>query len=330
MKHAVLLPFLFCLAWAVAGCGGNQSVLDPKSGPAAELTQLSWILFALGAFVLLIVVVAIALACAGTQTVRSALASHAMVVSGGIAFPVIVLTILLGYGVWLTGGSQARLNEGASLRIKIVGEQWWWRIAYEERGGRSIASANELRIPVGRPALLELTSADVIHSFWVPSLAGKLDMMPGRITRLRLEANVSGIFRGQCAEYCGGPHALMAFEVVAMPPEEFDAWLASQAAPADDPATPAAQRGRELFLSAGCGACHSVRGTEAVGTIGPDLTHLGSRRSVGLDTNQLSAATIANFIHDGQHIKPRNLMPPYRIFTPSDLSALSIYLAELK
>jgi cytochrome c oxidase subunit 2 len=329
MRHAVLLPFLFCVALAVAGCGGNQSVLNPKSDPAVELAQLSWILFALGAFVLLIVVVAIALACVGTQAVRSALASHGMVVSGGIAFPVIVLTALLSYGVWLTGGSQARLNEGALLRIKIVGEQWWWRIAYEDRGGQ-IASANELRIPVGRPALLELTSADVIHSFWVPNLAGKLDMMPGRTTRLRPEANASGIYRGQCAEYCGGPHALMAFEVVAMPPEEFDAWLASQAAPANDPATPAAQRGRELFMSAGCGACHSVRGTEAVGTIGPDLTHLGSRRSVGLDTNQLSAATIANFSRDGQHIKPGNLMPPYRIFTPGDLSALSIYLAELK
>jgi len=330
LKHAALLQFIFCLAWAVAGCGGNQSVLNPKSGPAAELTQLSWILFALGAFVLLIVVVAIALACVGTQAVKSALASHGMVVAGGIAFPVIALTTLLSYGVWLTGGSQARLNEETSLRIKIVGEQWWWRIAYENRGGQSIVSANELRIPVGRPALLELTSADVIHSFWVPNLAGKLDMMPGRTTRLRLEANTAGIFRGQCAEYCGGPHALMAFEVVTMPPEEFEAWLERQAAPVNEPATPTAQRGRELFMSAGCGACHSIRGNEAAGTIGPDLTHLGSRRSVGLDTNQLSAATIANFIRNGQHIKPGNLMPPYRIFAPDDLSALSIYLAELK
>jgi cytochrome c oxidase subunit 2 len=330
MKHTGLLLFVIGVAAGVAGCSGNQSVLNPKSNPAAELTQLSWVLFALGALVLLIVVVAIALAYVGTQAVRSALASHGMVVSGGIAFPVIVLTVLLGYGVWLTRGSQARLNEETSLRIKIVGEQWWWRIAYEDREGQSIVSANELRIPVGRPALLELTSADVIHSFWVPNLAGKLDMMPGRTTRLRLEANESGIYRGQCAEYCGGPHALMAFEVVAMPPEEFDAWLKRQTAPANDPATPAARRGRDLFMSAGCGACHSIRGTGAVGTIGPDLTHLGSRRSVGLDTNGLSATTVANFIRDGQHIKPGNLMPPYRIFNPDDLSALSIYLSELK
>lgn len=330
MKHAVLLPFLLCVAWAVAGCGGNQSALNPRSDPAAELAQLSWILFALGAFVFLIVIAAIALACVGTQAVRSALASHGMVVSGGIIFPVAVLTALLIYGVWLTGGSQARLKEAGSLRIKIVGEQWWWRINYEDREGQSIASANELRIPVGRPALLELTSADVIHSFWIPNLAGKLDMMPGRITRLRLEANASGIFRGQCAEYCGGPHALMAFEVVAMPQEEFDAWLASQATPASEPSTAEAQRGRELFMASGCGGCHAVRGTAATGTIGPDLTHLGSRRSVGIDTNRSSAEAIAHFIRDGQHIKPGNLMPPYRIFTTDELSALSIYLSGLK
>jgi cytochrome c oxidase subunit 2 len=330
MKYAGLVPFVIGVAAGAAGCGGNQSVLNPKSDPAAELALLSWILFGLGAFVLLIVIVAIALACVGTQAVRSALASHGMVISGGIAFPVVVLTALLSYGVWLAGGSQARLKEATSLRIRIVGEQWWWRINYETREGQSIASANELRIPVGRPTLLELASADVIHSFWVPSLAGKLDMMPGRTTRLRLDANASGIFRGQCAEYCGGPHALMAFEVVAMPPEEFDAWLESQAAPANDPSTPVTQRGRELFMSAGCGACHSIRGTEAVGTIGPDLTHLGSRRSVGVDTNRSSPEAIANFIREGQHIKPGNPMPPYRIFTTDELSALSIYLAGLK
>ena len=314
----------------VAGCGTNQSVLNPASGHASELASLSWLLFALGTAVLLIVIVATAIAYFGSDRIRAALASQNAVVIGGIAFPVVVLTGLLTTGIWLTRGSQARLQEPANLRISVVGEQWWWRLAYKGPNGQTIAAANELRIPVGRATLLELTSADVIHSFWVPSLAGKIDMIPGRTTRLRLEPSAPGIFRGQCAEYCGGPHALMAFEVVAMPADEFNTWLAGQAEPAMEPVTPEAQRGRDLFVASGCGGCHVVRGTEAAGSIGPDLTHLASRRSVGLDTTPLTPDAIAAFVRDGQHIKPGNLMPPFRIFAPDDLAALSSYLGGLK
>jgi cytochrome c oxidase subunit 2 len=183
---------------------------------------------------------------------------------------------------------------------------------------------------VGRTVLFELRSADVIHSFWVPSLGGKVDMIPGRTTFLRLRADRAGVFRGQCAEYCGGPHALMALEVVAMEPADFDVWLQDQARPAADPESPIAGQGRELFLTAGCGACHAVRGTGAAGTIGPDLTHLGSRRSVGVDTASMSVAAIARFMTEGQHIKPGNRMPPFRIFAPYDLHAIATYLAALR
>jgi len=317
-------------AIGLAGCSDNQSVLNPKSGPAAELAQLSWLLFAMGAFVLLVVLVAVFIALRGSDRTRAVVASPRAVVWGGIAFPIVVLTALLIYGVWLTGASQLRLKERADLRVSIVGEQWWWRIAYEGPDGKAISSANELRIPVGRATLLELTAADVIHSFWVPSLAGKIDMIPGRTTHLRLEPNTAGIYRGQCAEYCGGPHALMAFEVVAMEPNAFDEWLSTQATPARQPGTPTTTRGQKLFLALGCGGCHTVRGTEAAGTIGPDLTHLASRRSVGIDTNALSAASIAAFIRDGQHIKPGNLMPPYRLLETEELSAVSAYLAALE
>jgi cytochrome c oxidase subunit 2 len=305
-------------------------VLNPGSGPASELANLSWLLFALGAGVLLIVIVASLMAYGGSDRLRATLASKNTVVIGGIVFPVVVLTALLAGGIWLTKSSQARLQEHADLRISVIGEQWWWRLAYEGPGGQPIATANELRIPVGRVTRLELTSADVIHSFWVPSLAGKIDMIPGRNTHLQLEPSAPGIFRGQCAEYCGGPHALMALEVVAMPPDAFDAWKAHQAEPAAQPNSPITQRGRALFLASGCGGCHAIRGTEATGTIGPDLTHLASRRSVGLDTTPLTPAAIAAFIRDGQHIKPGNLMPPFRIFSPDELAALSSYLAELK
>jgi cytochrome c oxidase subunit 2 len=203
-------------------------------------------------------------------------------------------------------------------------------VSYAGADGRSVASANEIRIPAGRAVDFTLRSADVIHSFWVPSLGGKVDMIPGRTTHLRLGADRPGVFRGQCAEYCGGPHALMALEVVAMPAPEFDAWLAAQARPAAEPATDEARRGRALFRAAGCGGCHAIRGTEAEGTLGPDLTHLGGRRSVGVDTLPMNPANLAQFIADGQHIKPGNRMPPFRIFTAEELNALATYLVGLK
>jgi cytochrome c oxidase subunit 2 len=202
-------------------------------------------------------------------------------------------------------------------------------VTYEHRG-TTVDSANEIRIPSGRSVIFTLGSADVIHSFWVPNLGGKLDMIPGRTAQLRLRADQPGVFRGQCAEYCGGPHALMALEVVALSESDFETWLEDQAKPAIEPTSSEARRGRDLFLSAGCGACHTVRGTPAAGNVGPDLTHLASRRSVGLDTLPMTEANIRRFIVDGQHIKPGNLMPPFRIFTDVDLDAITTYLAGLR
>lgn len=148
----------------------------------------------------------------------------------------------------------------AAVQIEVVGEQWWWRVIYRDDEGRRIESANEIRIPVGREVEFKLTSADVIHSFWVPNLGGKLDMLPGRTTTLRLSADRPGVYRGQCAEYCGGAHALMAMEVVAVPEADFTAWLAAEATPAPPPADEIQRRGQALFAAAGCGACHAVRG----------------------------------------------------------------------
>jgi cytochrome c oxidase subunit II len=314
----------------LGGCGDNQSVLNPKGPEALALAHLSWLLFALGTIVLILVMLATAVAIRGPHPLRTVLASARTVVWAGIVFPAVTLTALLGYGVWLTRASTATLDENGVLRIEVVGEQWWWRVTYPQPAGLSVATANEIRIPTGRPVLFTLQSADVIHSFWVPNLGGKMDMIPGRTTHLRLRADHAGVFRGQCAEYCGGPHALMALEVVAMPSAEFDTWLHGQAQSAAEPASQVTMRGRELFLAAGCGACHAVRGTAAAGKVGPDLTHLGSRRSVGLDTAAMTQANIARFIRDGQHIKPGNLMPPFRIFAPEELDAIARYLAGLR
>jgi cytochrome c oxidase subunit 2 len=261
---------------------------------------------------------------------RRMLAQENAVIALGIVFPAVTLTLLLSYGIWLTRSHLALASDRNAIVIEVVGEQWWWRVAYSASDGTPIASANEIRIPVGVPVAFKLRAADVIHSFWVPSLGGKVDMIPGRITHLRLTAERPGIYRGQCAEYCGGPHALMAFEVVAMPAADHAAWLQRAAAPAVDPASETARRGQSLFLATGCGACHTVRGTSAAGTLGPDLTHVGGRRSVGIDTLPLTRESLARFVTDGQHVKPGNLMPEFRVLQPPELDALTTYLLSLK
>jgi cytochrome c oxidase subunit II len=330
MKWAARLACVAVAAAVLAGCAGDQSVLDPRGPGAARIAHLTWLLFALGAGVLLIVMIATWLAVRGSARSRRWLGGTGAVVGGGIVFPSLTLTALLGYGTWLSEAGIRDLARAQALRIDVVGEQWWWRITYATPEGQRVATANELRIPAGQTVELALTSADVIHSFWVPNLGGKVDMTPGRTTYLRVRADQQGVLRGQCAEYCGGPHALMALEVVALPPEEFTAWLKAQAAPAAAPASQIAERGRELFHAAGCGACHAIRGTEAAGTVGPDLTHLGDRRSIAAATLPRTRTNLALFIADGQHIKPANRMPPFRIFTGEELAAMATYLEDLR
>ena len=328
MKRALVLCVLPLAALALAGCGTDiQSVMAPRGTQAGQIASLAWLLFGLGTLVLGIVVAAAWLAIRGTARMRAMLAQERTIIALGILFPVATLTLLLIYDGWLM---RAHLHaDERDIRIEVTGEQWWWRVAYAAPGA-PVAGANEVRIPVGRPVSFTLKAADVIHSFWVPSLAGKVDMIPGRDTRLRLTAERPGIYRGQCAEYCGGPHALMAFHLVAMPAHDYDDWLAREAAPAPPPSSDAERRGQALFAASGCGSCHAVRGTAATGTVGPDLTHLGSRRSVGIDTLLLTQANLVRFIADGQHVKPGNRMPPFRIFTGAEQEALAAYLLSLR
>lgn len=303
-----------------------HSVLSPYGDPAAPITTVFWVLFAVGCAVLLLVTGAVWLAVRGTPDIRAALANTRTIVALGLIMPVAVLTALLGYGVWLM---RAQLvGAGSDVRIEVTGEQYWWRVVYD--GSTPIVSANEIHIPAGHPIDFTLKSPDVIHSFWVPSLGGKVDMIPGRVTKLRLNAAQPGIYRGQCAEYCGDSHTFMAFDVVALPPDDYAAWLAAEAEPAMPPADDVQRQGQSLFLAAGCAACHTIRGTEADGTIGPDLTHLGSRRSVGRVTLALDSGNLQRFIHDGQSIKPGNRMPEFRVFTDEESTALARYLVGLR
>lgn len=322
--------FAAAAALAVAGCSEQQSVLKATGPEADQLLLLWWILFWGSSAILLLVIVFACLALFAGPSSRHWLSSEATIIVGGLVFPVVTLTLLLTYGLTLTSAHGRAGHSGAPLRITVVGEQWWWRVVYNDRGAQAFESANELRIPVGRPVELSLAAADVIHSFWVPNLAGKLDMIPGRTNVLRLSASRPGVSRGQCAEYCGGPHAMMAFYVAAMPPDEYEQWRAHAAGPASPPRDERSRLGQQLFLSSGCNGCHTIRGTAANGRIGPDLTHIGSRLSLAAGILPNDAATIARWIRDNQHIKPENRMPPYEIFTQDELVALSTYLAGLK
>jgi cytochrome c oxidase subunit 2 len=313
-------------ACGLAACSETQSALAPHGPAARDIALLTWILAGMAVVVLVIVVVATWAAIRGPDRLRGRIARPQTIVIGGLAFPVVVLTVLLAYGLWLMR-AQAAVPSQAPVRIEVVGEQWWWRVRYGSADGRTVESANEIRLPVGREVSLTLRSADVIHSIWIPSLAGKMDMIPGRVTTLRLEADRPGVYRGACAEYCGGPHALMALHAVAMPAHEFERRLGPRQAPALDDAQ---SRGAQLFDKAGCGGCHAVDGTQARGTIGPNLTDLGSRRSIGAGLMPMTHDNLIRFIRHGPHLKPGIKMPPFAIFSDTQLAGLAAYLAALR
>ena len=319
MAFALVLP----------GCRDVQSALAPLGPEAARVATLWWVLFAGAVAIFIAVIVFTALAMFGSVRWRAAFARERTIVAGGIVFPLVTLTALLVYGVLVMRGNTAA-DAPAPIRLTVVGEQWWWRVIYRGPDGETFESANEVRIPVGRRADIALVSADVIHSFWVPNLAGKVDMIPGRTNRITIQADRPGISRGQCTEYCGGAHALMAFNVVAMEPEEYERWLAVEAAPASGPRDQAEERGRLVFLSNGCGACHAIRGTDARGVLGPDLTHVGSRTSLAAGILPMEAEAMERWIAGSQHIKPENRMPPYAIFSEAELADLASYLIGLK
>lgn len=309
--------------------GWPPPVLDPAGPYATSVSLLSWVLFGLAAAVLLVVLVALYLALFGRPDLQRKVGGKTAIWIGGIAFPLIVLTGLLVYGLTLTRHLSDPIA-GNEPRMRITGEMWWFRVAYLDRNGREvIQDANELHIPAGQPVVLELQSADVIHSFWVPRLSGKLDMIPGRRNLMRIQADAPGVFGGQCAEYCGGPHALMGFTVVAHAPAEFarlmQARLARQAA-----SLPPITAGARLFEETGCAACHRIAGTTANGLAGPDLTHVGSRRTLGAGILPNNRGTLMGWIGNSQAIKPNNRMPPYAALNSDQLRDLAAYLEAQK
>jgi cytochrome c oxidase subunit II len=298
-----------------------QSALAPFGTEAARvLSLLGWMSVAGG----LIFAGVIALLIVGVR--RGGGLSHKagmrLILWAGAVGPAILLLGLLIASLPMMRPIRAA---PADLRVDARGEQFWWRFTYRPQGMAPVVSADALRLPVGRTVQINLGAGDVIHSFWVPGLAGKVDMIPGRTNRLVVRAERPGRFRGQCAEFCGLSHALMAFEVEAMEAAAFDRWLASEAVPARASPLP----GKRLFAAHGCGGCHAVRGTEHAGVIGPDLTHVGGRHLIGAGVLPMGVPHLARFIREAPAVKPGARMPAYPQMPPAQAEAIARWLATL-
>ena len=324
MGRAWLPVLAASLAW---GCSGEQSALAPAGRDAERIAELFWWM-AGGAVLVWVLVIGLAVHALRNPRAHPRREGELLILGGGVAFPTLALGVLLAVGLHALPQVLALPEEGG-MRIAVGAEQWWWRVRYGE-GAEAVELANELRLPLGERVEVVLESADVIHSFWAPALAGKVDAIPGRVTRLALEPTRTGTFRGACAEFCGDAHARMAFHVVVEERAGFEAWLERQRAPAAEPGGELARRGRELFLATGCGACHAVRGTEARGVVGPDLTHVGSRLGLAAATLPNEAAAFARWIARPEELKPGAHMPAFAMLPPEELEALAAYLEGLE
>jgi cytochrome c oxidase subunit II len=307
----------------LAGCGPHrQSVIDPQSPEASAIAEIWWVMLIIGTIVFVVTMAFLFVAVYTGSEDKPPGGSMRFVWAGGIIIPSIILVGILIYSMQL---STSMSGEHDGLVIEVEGRMWWWEVRYPEAG---VITANEIHIPAGERVQFKLTSGDVIHSFWIPNLHGKLDMTPGKVSTISIRTNEPGVWRGQCAEFCGTQHAWMAFEVVAHEPEEFRRWLAERQKMAGSPRPDRLAHGEQVFFEHGCQNCHAVRGTEATTNIGPDLTHLGNRRTLGAAVVPNDFANLAGWIADPQSIKPGNLMPASYI--PSeDLRALVDYLLSI-
>jgi cytochrome c oxidase subunit II len=312
----------------LAACShSSPSALDPQGPGAARVAGLWWLLFWISAAVFTVVTLLVLAALGRRRGSREVLVrrggGESLIVIGGVLVPAIVLTVV--YVVGLRDLRALGIPASTDLTVEVTGHDWWWEVRYPAQG---IVTANEIHVPSGRPVRLVLTSRDVIHSFWVPQLTVKTDLIPGHTNTTWVQADRPGTYRGQCAEYCGLQHAKMAVLVVAEQPAAFDRWLAAERRPAADAADPLTARGRLTLERTSCAACHTVRGTTAAGTLGPDLTHLASRRTIGAGTLANTRENLAGWIADSQAAKPGNRMPPQPL-TREELEALVAYLESL-
>jgi cytochrome c oxidase subunit II len=337
----VALPAL-ALSLLISCAGHQQSAIDPVGPQSGKIDTLWWFFFWLLGIIFVIVMVVLLLTLSRRPGAEQEMleSTHLppegtesrvhRVVIGATVVTIVTLFVLIVASVG-TGKSIADLSfKKNPLTVQITGLQWWWQIQYmSSDASRSLVTANELHIPVGRPVQILGRSQDVIHSFWVPNLHGKRDLIPSRSTSEWIEADKPGLYRGQCAEFCGLQHAHMALWVIAEPEDKFEAWMRAQLQPAVPPSNPGTQRGQQVFLNHACVFCHQIRGTTAAGQNAPDLTHFGSRRGIAANTLPNTKGNLGGWIVDPQSVKPGNHMATIAVDS-TDLQPLINYLESLK
>ena len=316
----------------------NQSALEASGPQAAKVERLWWFALTIASIVFLLTVASLWWAArrARRRELRGEMLDESYAeprmtrgVTWATAATLVILLLFLGADL-LVGRTLSPIPRKQPLTIEINGHQWWWEVAYADTSAHGrFTTANEIHIPVGEPVLFLLEADDVIHSFWVPNLAGKKDLIPGYTQSVWFQADTAGLYRGQCAEFCGLQHAKMALQVVAEPRTKYEEWATKQQKPAENATDPVSSRGREVFLTGTCAMCHAIEGTSAGSHAGPDLTHLASRRTIAAGTLPNTRGALAGWIVDPQRIKPGALMPPNQL-KPQDLDALLTYLQSLK
>jgi cytochrome c oxidase subunit 2 len=315
-----------------------RSMLEPAGPTAHTLAELGWPLligFTVTAAVMWALLVW--LACRRTGT----FVGHAPVEEGGgkgwvYVGGIIVPGLAFGAAFVATVGVLTKFpmkhhHDGAA-EIRVTGRQWWWEVQYRPTANKPdwFTTANEIHIPIGRPVTVELVSNDVIHSFWVPRLGGKVDLVPGMTNAIELHASEPGVYEGACAEFCGLQHAKMRFQVIADEPGDYQRWLEQQRRPAQIAGDAQAERGERIFMNSACPMCHTVTGTAALATVGPDLTHVGSRRSIGAGWLPKDLATTHAWVMNAPALKPGTRMPALSHLSGQELHDLVSYLEALQ
>ena len=325
LRRALSLICAGALVVLAAGCGGNQNTVAPASPQEHSISDLFWVMLggATIGFALVVALLWLGYARRARPGLPRAVGERGatrLVVGLGIALPAALLIALFVWSdVFVITSTAAPSRSSTSLSVNVIGHDWWWEVRYP---GTPVVTANEIHIPVRTRVYLSASTADVIHSFWIPELNRKIDMIPGRTGHIVLDADRPGVFRGQCSEFCGLQHAHMAVSVVAESQRSFRRWLAANAAPARSGNAAA-------FLASGCGDCHQIRGTAARGDVGPDLTHLELRRTLAALTLANTPANLDRWIRHPQAVKPGSRMPDVRL-ADARWAAIDAYLRSLR
>jgi cytochrome c oxidase subunit II len=317
----------------LGACGQNSGALDPRGPAASDIADHWWLMFWLGVAVYVVVVAVLVFAIIrarsnATPDSPPPISDGSFFLVAGLAIPAVILVVLLTDSV-RTGQAVINPPEEPALTIEVIGHQFWWEVRYLEH---DVVTANEIHIPVGVPVELTLRSADVIHSFWVPELAGKRDLNPMKENVTWIQADEEGTYWGQCAEFCGIQHALMGKLVIAQSMDEFEEWIEARQQPATEPDDELLHAGMEVYFDAGCAMCHAIEGiTEplAAGSPGPDLTHFGSRRTLASGIEENTYGNLAAWIVNPHEIKPGVRMPPTDL-DPEEIEALVEFLLSLE